>query len=248
MPGYCRMYEQRKYRDIFKGISLKFFDVCVYETDLRIGAQADLSAKALSLVRKFRMQLESYIESNPSFLTSLTPIQACDGSCVIAARMCEAARKAGVGPMAAVAGAISEMVGMELVKLSGEVIVENGGDVFIKSDIPRRVGIYAGCSQLSEKLAVEIQPERTPMGICTSSGTVGHSLSFGKADAVVVLSKDTFLADAAATAVCNKVKSMDDINRALEFASGIVGVEGVVIIIGDKIGAWGDVKLAPYQG
>ncbi len=103
--------------------------------------------------------------------------------------------------------------------------------------------MYAGDSPLNGKIALKIYPEKTPLGICTSSGTVGHALSFGKADAAVVISKDAFLADAVATAVGNRVKSVSDIEKAMEFASKIEGIEGVLVIIGDSIGAWGDIEI-----
>lgn len=240
------MYEERLYRNMFKGDSLEFFNVCIYETDLCIGASRNLHEQAFNAAGKFRSQIETYIKMHPAFLTSLVPLKACTGAPAIVAGMCEAAEKAGVGPMAAVAGAISEMTGMELLKYSDEIIVENGGDIFISTRTPRKVGIYAGKSPLSEKLALEITPDSTPLGICTSSGTVGHSLSFGKADAALIVSKSTFLADAAATAVGNMVKSPSDIEKALEFASGINGIEGALVIIGDKLGVWGNIKLAAF--
>jgi ApbE superfamily uncharacterized protein (UPF0280 family) len=121
--------------------------------------------------------------------------------------------------------------------------VENGGDIFLKINCKRTVGIYAGDSPLTGKLGLEIEPQDTPLGVCTSSGTVGHSLSFGKADAVVVTAGSAALADAAATAICNKVNKPDDINGAIELGRNIAGLKGIVIIIGKSIGAWGDVKL-----
>lgn len=237
------MYEERTYRELFKGINLEFFDICILETDLRIGACRNLYCEAFEAVRKYRGQIEEYIKANPVFLTSLEPVESQPEADEIIRKMCSAAQKAGVGPMAAVAGAVSEMVGLELLKYSEEVIVENGGDIFIKTISTRKIGIYAGSSPLSGKLAVEIAPERTPMGICTSSGTVGHSLSFGKADAAVILARDTYLSDAVATATGNIAKTQEDIEKALGFASGIEGVEGAVVIIGDKLGAFGNVKL-----
>jgi ApbE superfamily uncharacterized protein (UPF0280 family) len=157
--------------------------------------------------------------------------------------MMEAGQKAGVGPMAAVAGAVAEYVGRELLDFSPEIIVENGGDIFLSIDRPRTVGIYAGGSPLTGKLGLEISPRDTPLGVCTSSGTVGHSLSFGKADAVVVLAASVSLADAAATAVGNRVINPDDVQSAIDFAGRIEGLKGLVIIIGKNVGAWGDVKL-----
>lgn len=240
------MYEERVYRNLFKGINLTFFDVTVLETDLRIGANKNLYGRALELVNSYRAALEDYIKLNPEFLASLEPVKAVGNPPEIIKKMCNAARKAGVGPMAAVAGAVSELVGMGLLEYSDEIIVENGGDIFIKTDIPRKIGIYAGTSVLSEKIALEIMPEETPVGICTSSGTVGHSLSFGKADAAVIISKNTFLADAVATATGNTVKSAGDIEMALEFASGIEGVYGALVIVGDKMGVWGNVRLTKF--
>lgn len=226
-------------------MNLTFFNVCILETDLCIGACSNLYAEAYGIAQKYRQQLEDYIKAHPIFLTSLSPIEPAPGAPYIITAMCDAARKAGVGPMAAVAGALSEMTGRELLHFSDEIIVENGGDIFISSKIVRRVGIFAGKSPLSEKLALEIAPEKSPLGICTSSGTVGHSLSFGKADAALVVSADTFLADAVATALGNRVKSQEDMEAALEFASAIEGVKGALVIIGDKLGAWGEIKLVP---
>jgi ApbE superfamily uncharacterized protein (UPF0280 family) len=155
----------------------------------------------------------------------------------------EAARKAGVGPMAAVAGAIAENIGRELLTFSPEIIVENGGDIYLKSLKKRIVGIFAGNSPLTGKIGLEINAKDTPLGICTSSGTVGHSLSYGKADAVVVLSRSATLADAAATAIGNRVSKAGDINDAIEFGKGIDDLKGLLIIKDDHIGVWGEVKL-----
>ena len=113
---------------------------------------------------------------------------------------------ANVGPMAAVAGAMAEFVSKDLLKISKQVIVENGGDIYLATSRERTIGIYAGTSPLSMKLGITISPEDSPLGVCTSSGTVGPSLSFGKADAVCILSKSAALADAAATAVGNVVR------------------------------------------
>ena len=237
------MYEERFYRNTFKGMNLTFFNVCILETDLCIGACSDLYEQAYSIAAKYRLQVETYIKDHPDFLTSLSPIEPVPDAPYIITAMCAAACKAGVGPMAAVAGALSEMTGRELLRFSDEVIVENGGDIFISTKTVRKVGIFAGKSPLSEKLVLEIMPEKSPLGLCTSSGTVGHSLSFGKADAALVVSADTLLADAVATALGNRVKSPEDIEAALEFASAIEGVEGALVIIGDRLGAWGDIKL-----
>ncbi len=239
------MYEPRVYRHWVKDEDLVSFNVVVKETDLYIRASSNLEQEALKLVTKHRQMLERYIERHPSFLTSLEPIAAENNAPPIITRMTEAAEKAGVGPMAAVAGAIAESVGSKLLALSPEVIVENGGDIYLKTLKERLIGIFAGQSPLSGKIALGISGEETPMGICTSSGTVGHSLSFGKADAVIVLAKSATLADAAATAIGNLIIQPGDIPLGIEFAQSIDGVRGVIIIKDDKMGLWGEVKICP---
>jgi len=237
------MYQPRTYRHWVKDKDLVSFNVVVKETDLYIRASTNLKRKALKLVLKYRDLLERYIERHPSFLASLEPVAIGDDAPRIVTEMAESARKVGIGPMASVAGAIAEFVGSQLLDSSPEIIVENGGDIYLKSLGERLIGIYAGKSPLTGKISLEINGQDTPMGICTSSGTVGHSLSYGKADAVIVLSKSAALADAAATAIGNLIIQPDDIPSGIEFAQGIDGLSGVVIIQGDKMGLWGKVKI-----
>jgi len=237
------MYEPRTYRHWIKGQDLISFNVVVKETDLYIRASTNLKRKALKLVLKYRNTLERYIERHPSFVTSLEPFSAADDAPDIVKSMSESASKVGVGPMASVAGAIAEFVGNELSAFSPEIIIENGGDIFLKSLKKRLIGIYAGKSPLSGKIGLEINGQDTPLGVCSSSGTVGHSLSYGKADAVVALSKSATLADAAATAIGNLIVESSDIPRGIEFAKGVTGLLGVIIIKDDKMGLWGKVKI-----
>jgi len=236
-------YEPRTYRHWIKGKDLISFNIAVKETDLYIRASTNLKRKAYKLVLKYRDVLERYIERHPAFLTSLKPLPVNDDAPRIVRLMSEATNRVGVGPMASVAGAIAEFVGNELLPFSPEVIVENGGDIFLKSLSKRIVGIYAGESPLTGKIGLEINSEDTPLGICTSSGTVGHSLSYGKADAVVVLSKSATLADAAATAIGNLIVQPSDIPNGIKFAKGVEGLKGVIIIKDDKTGIWGEVKI-----
>ena len=237
------MYQPRSYRHWVKDKDLVAFNVTVKETDLYIRARSDLKSQAHELVVKYRQMLEEYIEGHPSFLTSLESVAVADNAPPIVASMAEAAQKAGVGPMAAVAGATAEAVGSELLAFSPEVIVENGGDIYLKSLNKRLIGIYAGKSPLTGRVGLEINGEDTPLGICTSSGTVGHSLSLGKADAVIVLAPSTTLADSAATAIGNRILKPEDIPVGIEFARSIGGLKGLVIIQGEQVGVWGEVKL-----
>ena len=238
------MYEPRFYRQWSTDKDLVSFNVTVKETDLYIRAKRDLQPEARQLVIKERTALESYIQHHPGFSVAMEPYPIEDRAPDIVREMAEAAEKVGVGPMAAVAGAMAERVGKELLRLSPEVIVENGGDIFLKSQKKRLVAIYAGKSTFADQLALEVQAPETPVGICTSSGTVGHSLSFGKADAVIVLAPWTALADAAATAIGNIITEADDIPRGLEFAQKIDGLKGVAIIKDDKMALWGKIKIA----
>ncbi len=237
------MYQQRTYRHQIQARDMVAFEVAVEETDLYLRASRNLKNKALRLVLKYREMLEKYIQRCPVFLTSLVPVPADDNAPVIIKMMCRAAAQAGVGPMAAVAGAIAESVGEELAPYSPELIIENGGDIYLKSSVRRVVGIYAGESPLSGKIGMELHGDGRPLGICTSSGTVGHSFSAGNADAVIIVAGSTALADAAATAVGNRVRTNLDIEPALVFARGIAGVKSAIIVIGDKLGFWGDARL-----
>jgi len=227
-----------------KASDLVSFEVVEKETDIWVSADKALETQAREAVINYRKELESYIKNDPLFRTSLDPFAVSKDAPQIVKVMAEAGKIAGVGPMAAVAGAMAEFVGRDLLKFSGQVIVENGGDIFIKTDKKRTVGIYAGeASPFTGKLAVEIGPDEDGIGVCTSSGTVSHSLSFGKADAVLIISKNAALADAAATAAGNVVKKAADIEKGIGVAKSIDGVIGVMVIVGDKMGSWGEVRL-----
>ena len=238
-----RGYQERRYRNLLPDQGFISFEVKVKETDLHIRALRDLQPLALQSVLRYRYQLEQYISQKPEFLRSLVPLPADKFSPAIVREMIEAAESAGVGPMAAVAGAMAEAVGRDLLPQSPEVIVENGGDIFLRSSQELKVGIFAHTSPLSFRVGLRIPPTPQGWGVCTSSGTVGPSLSLGRADAVCVLSRAAALADAAATTVGNLIRSPADVPRGLEKAKSIPGLSGVVIIIGDKLGAWGEVEL-----
>jgi len=236
-------YQERFYRGLTKDSDLIAQEVVVKETDLLIFAEKDIRNIAGEIVKKYRAQIENYIRNRPEFMASLEPIgQDAEASCIIR-EMIQAAKLAGVGPMAGIAGAVAEFTGNELIAYSKQIIIENGGDIFIRSDKPRVIAIYAGGSPLSNKIFIRIKPEDTPAGICTSSGTVGHSLSFGKADACVIIAKSAVLADAVATAACNRIKEKKDIVPGLEFALSVEGVKGAVAILGKDLGSMGDIEL-----
>ncbi len=237
------MYERRTYRNLVKTDDLVKFEVAVKETDLLIRSERNLFREARDSIVVYRHQIETYIEMHPEFRRSLIPLEDDPHAPEIVQEMLHTSRLANVGPMASVAGAIAESVSKDLIKLSRDVIVENGGDIYLYTSRERIIGIYAGNSPFSLKIGILIEPEDSPVGICTSSGTVGHSLSFGKADAVTILSKSGALADASATAIGNLIRGKEDIEQALEKGKGIKGVLGILIVIGDRIGVWGNIKI-----
>ncbi|MDP2401680.1 MAG: UPF0280 family protein, partial [Actinomycetota bacterium] len=160
----------------------------------------------------------------------------------IVRRMSQAARAARVGPMAAVAGAIAESVARGLSERSPEVIVENGGDVYLMGSTDRIVALWAGEEGVNG-IGIQVPGGLMPVAVCTSSGTIGHSTSFGRADAVTVLARNAALADAVATALANQVREPEDIDRAIEAARGVMGVLGVLVTVKGSLGAWGNVRL-----
>ena len=241
-----KKFQRRAYRKwVFRG-KLRELRARVGESDLQILSDIPLDKKwVLEKLAFYRQQIEDYISGRDSrFFTALKPLSVEPTAPPIVRAMAEAGRKAGVGPMAAVAGAIAQFLGTDLLTRGcREVIVENGGDIFIKLLRPARVGLYAGSSPLSGKLMIRVRPEQTPCGICTSSGTVGHSLSFGSCDSATVICRDALLADACATALGNRVDSKNDMARAIGFVRGIRGVRGALVVIGKDLAGWGEIEL-----
>lgn len=243
------MGERRTYRAFMARCGLISFEVRHKETDLHVQAVRDLSREVSAWVIEARLFIEEYGARHPDFLKSYVPIPEDPFAPPVVREMIAAAQIVGVGPMAAVAGAVAEYVGVRCVSATGgEIIIENGGDIFISvENTPLISAIWAGKSPLTGKIGLKIYPEMTPLGLCTSSGTVGHSRSFGMADAVTILSGSVALADAAATAVGNMVKTERDIDAALMAMSKIEGIIGGVIIKGTRFGAWGGVELVPVS-
>jgi ApbE superfamily uncharacterized protein (UPF0280 family) len=238
-------YEPRTYRTRMARSGLTGFRVDVRETDLWVLAARDFSLEVRELVIQERQQLEAYIAGHPGFLTSLVPWPVDPFAPPVVREMIEAAATVGVGPMAAVAGALAARVGRHLSPLSPEVIVENGGDIYLSIIRPAMVALFAGKSPLSHRVGLTLDPALSPLGVCTSSATVGHSLSFGQADAACVLAPSAALADAAATALGNRIQGPHCIAPALEWVASVPMILGAVVVVGEKLGAWGRVELAP---
>ncbi len=188
---------------------------------------------------KNRVELEEYIALHPFFRSTLEPLEVERDAPRVVKLMADAAEKTRVGPMAAVAGALADLMLEDVVKEGCRyAIIENGGDIAMKVDRAAKVVVYAGDSPFSGKIGFEVMPKETPLGVCTSSGTVGHAISFGNADAAVAFADSAALADAAATALGNAVKSEEDVKRAAELAKSL-SIRGAVVINGKSIAAWG---------
>ena len=243
MGAMRTMYEERFYRGLARPSDLHCFEVKLKETDLFCCASRDVREVIENRVIYYRHQLEEYIQRRPDFLHSLMPLGPDPLAPNIVKQMIAASGAVGVGPMACVAGAMAEFVGKDIEPLCEEYIIENGGDIQLRTKIERLALIYAKDSPFSNKIGVRLKPRDEAYGVCTSSGTVGHSLSFGKADAVCILASSALFADGLATRVGNMVRKHDDIQEALEAGKAYAEVMGILIILGDKLGVWGDLNL-----
>lgn len=197
-------------------------------------------AAAKAAILAARSEVERVVALDPFFLSALEPHDPGQAGPVVD-RMVRAAFGAGVGPMAAVAGAIAA-AGVEAMVAAGASfgVVENGGDIAFVADRPLRIGVHAGCSPLSDHWAFVLPAGDGVRGCCTSSAMVGPSLSFGVADAVTVFSADPVVADAWATRLCNDLRPGD--LSAFDGLDGS-GVVGVCAIFGRTVARWG--RLPP---
>lgn len=237
------MYQSRFYR---KWLNKKFnnYQISYLETDLLIRTIHFDEKRYYGFIVNLRKKFDSYIKENPNFLYSLSPIKIRPEDPPEIKEILEYSNRAEVGPMAAIAGFFAEKVGRVLLAENKEVIVENGGDIFLSLEENPVLGIYAGVeSPFTGRVGIKIKSRNQPLGICTSAGTVGPSLSLGKADAVITISPSCILADAVATATANLVKTKEDIEKALDFAWKIKQITGIVIIKGDRLGTRGEIEL-----
>ena len=213
-----------------------------HEACLRICCdQFDVVASEIVRQRKI---LDAYISRHPRFRTSLTPLTVSADDPEVVRRMAHAGQRVGVGPMAAVAGAMAQLAVEAAVSAGArEAIVDNGGDIYLVAAAPVTIALYTGRTPLADHLAFSVQPEDTPISICSSSGMMGPSFSMGKCDLATIVARDAALADAAATEAANRVRSEVDIDVTLRAIAGIEGVDGVLLVKGERIGLMG--RLPP---
>lgn len=196
-------------------------------------------------IKKIRYELKKYIIKNQDFIISLEPLKIPNEEIpLIVKKMYESSKIADVGPMASVAGTISEMSINHLIKNNSTYsIVENGGDIAIINDKETICGIYSNNNIIGNQIAFKLKPRKKALGICTSSGKIGHSISFGQSDSLTVISKSSSISDALATRIANDVNgnsNEDKISNALETCEKYKEFfNGVLIISGDNIGTIG---------
>jgi ApbE superfamily uncharacterized protein (UPF0280 family) len=244
------MIEQRTYRNQFSQERFRSFGVNYKETDLWIGVdppsfREEMMGISLLKVKELRSVLEAYLLTDPVFGKTFEWHQVEPNAPEIVRWMADAANRAGVGPMAAVAGAFSEMIGQYLMQQFEiqELVVENGGDIFLKINRNLLMSVYAGSSPLSEKIGIEIQASESPLGVCTSAGTVGPSVSLGKTDATMIICRNTALADAFATGFGNLVQNPEDVQWVTQQTERFPEILSAVIICHDKIGIRGQFEM-----
>lgn len=252
------MYEPRLYRGEMNRDRFRFFRVIYHESDLMVGVphhryHSDMEGCAERELIRLRQVLLDYSQKDPRFISSLDPLDILtpdgkeSGSDNQIAKevliMLSCGKKTGTGPMASVAGLFARQVGREIIESFGEmeVVVENGGDLYLLNERDLVAVIHAGESDLSDKMAFVVPPGE--WGICTSSGTMGHSFSQGRADAVMVISPSAPLADAWATSIANRVNGPDDIEQVLEDLSTISEIIAIAIIAGNQVGVRGELQV-----
>lgn len=238
----------REYRNVSPLSGEASFQVVVEETDLWIVAARDLSAEVLAYVHNLRGALKTHIAFNPEFLKSMTPLSAPDNAHPLVKAMCKASLATGVGPMAGVAGTIAQFVADHFRTLSPDIIVENGGDIYMHSTRERTVGILADPAGKAG-LGVKLEPGDFPISICSSSARIGHSVSLGKGDLAAAAAREGALADCAATALCNVLQGPEDLKRAMDLAASWRG-KGVLFAFAQcagKIAVWGELELTALE-
>lgn len=243
-------YRERSYRSRFSNDERRWFCVKFLESDLWIGVdsgsyRASMEADTYAMLVDLRRQMDAYLLMDPAYKAALTPYDAGLEAPAILKEMSRVSHKTGIGPMSAVAGAVAKKVAEFLG--TQEVIVENGGDIYAQAASDMDISVFAGQSPLSEKIGLHIPAAEFPLGICTSSGTVGPSLSLGRADAVMIVCKDVLLADSYATAMANRIKTVNDLQSVIDRISDIPEILGAIAVKDDRMAISGRFELRLFK-
>lgn len=243
-------YRERSYRSRFSNDERRWFCVKFLESDLWIGVdrgsyRASMEADTYAMLVDLRRQMDAYLLMDPQYKTALTPYDAGLEAPNILKEMSRVSHKTGIGPMSAVAGAVAKKVAEFLG--TQEVIVENGGDIYAQAASDMDISVFAGQSPLSEKIGLHIPAAEFPLGICTSSGTVGPSLSMGRADAVMIVCRDVLLADSYATAMANRIKTVNDLQSVIDRISALPEILGAIAVKDDRMAITGRFELRLFK-
>lgn len=243
-------YRERSYRSRFSNDERRWFCVKFLESDLWIGVDngsysASMEADTYAMLVDLRRSMDAYLLMDPDYKSALTPYDAGIEAPSILKDMSKVSHKTGIGPMSAVAGAVALKVAGFLKSRYdvNKVIVENGGDIYAQASTDMDISVFAGQSPLSEKIGLHIPAGSFPLGICTSSGTVGPSLSLGRADAVMIVCKDVMLADSYATAMANRIQSVNDLQPVIDRISNTPDILGAIAVKDDRMAICGQFEL-----
>ena len=247
-------YKERSYRSRFSNDERRWFCVKFLESDLWIGVSNDsysasMEADTYAMLVDLRRSMDAYLLMDPQYKAALTPYDAGLEAPSILKEMAKVSHKTGIGPMSAVAGAVAQHVAEFLKSQFGvkEVIVENGGDIYAEAHSDMDIAVFAGQSPLSEKIGLHIPAASFPLGVCTSSGTVGPSLSLGRADAVMIVCRDVLLADSYATAMANRIKTVYDLQTVIDRIQNIPDILGAIAVKDDRMAICGQFELRLFK-
>ena len=247
-------YKERSYRSRFSNDERRWFCVKFLESDLWIGVDngsysASMEADVYAMLVEMRRSMDAYLLMDPAYKTALTPYDAGLEAPAILKEMSKVSHKTGIGPMSAVAGAVALRVANFIKQQYGvkEVIVENGGDIYAEAHSDMDIAVFAGQSPLSEKIGLHIPAADFPLGICTSSGTVGPSLSLGRADAVMIVCRDVLLADSYATAMANRIRTVNDLQPVIDRIQNNPDILGSIAVKDDRLAICGQFELRLFK-
>jgi ApbE superfamily uncharacterized protein (UPF0280 family) len=243
LPEYQPDTDKSVYRSKVRSRNRYNWRILYKYSDILVSSDKNVGDRLKKLVKEIYSILESHIKENPSFQKSLSPLESKPRYHPVIQKMCIKSAVFNVGPMATVAGAVCDFLAGGLDKCGRCLIIENGGDVFIKSDRDVNLGVYLKDKHFADKLYLRVRKDYMPCGLCSSSGSFGHSLSMGKSDLVTVLAESTISADGAATSVANSINSSEDISKTINSYKTIKDIRGILIVKDDKLGIWGNIEL-----
>lgn len=236
----------KEYRSLLSQNDMVRFSLCWKYSDIVISIDKEnwhdaIPYLALMALKHAYSNLETY--RHPEWFSSYKPIDAYPNAPLLLKRMSEAAHSADVGPMAAVAGAIADLL---LETLSNAYTfsfcsIENGGDCAIVSTRATYVALASESARFQGFLTLELPPGH--WGVATSSGTVGHSINFGQADTCTIVASSGALADAWATRCSNAIHDKSTLEQTAWLVDTTDQIDAFFGCIGEHMCYKGKFKL-----